>query len=50
MIDNPECPQCDGPGVFIGGLGNLDWFGCRNCGWEFYLETVRESTDEGESE
>jgi transcription elongation factor Elf1 len=31
----PECPMCGGPGVFMGSLGKLDHFRCRNCGANF---------------
>ena len=34
-VDPPECPQCSGPGVFLGTLGSTDHYRCRNCGWEF---------------
>jgi hypothetical protein len=35
LLDNPECPQCGGPGVPLGSLGSLLHFRCRNCGWNF---------------
>ncbi len=28
----PECPVCSGPGVLLGGLGNLTHYRCRDCG------------------
>ena len=31
----PECPQCCGPGVLLGALGNTKHFRCRFCGWDF---------------
>lgn len=31
----PSCPACNGPGVYMGTLGNLDHFRCRNCGMDF---------------
>jgi ribosomal protein S27AE len=34
-IENPECPACGGPGMFLGQLGNLAHFTCRNCGMQF---------------
>ena len=33
-MDN-QCPMCRGEGYSIGSLGNLEWFRCRQCGWEF---------------
>jgi len=35
VIENPTCPKCGGPGALLGQLGNLWWFRCRDCGWEF---------------
>ena len=32
----PECPACGGPGQFLGTLGTLDHFTCRNCGIPFH--------------
>ena len=29
-----ECSACTGAMVFLGTLGNLDWFRCRHCGAE----------------
>lgn len=34
----PPCPMCPGHGCYMGTLGYLKWFRCRNCGWEFYRE------------
>ena len=31
----PTCPQCGGPGEYIGTLGTRDQFRCRDCGWIF---------------
>lgn len=31
----PRCPECDGPGVYMGSLGKVDWYRCRNCGADF---------------
>jgi hypothetical protein len=31
----PSCPACDGPGVPLGSLGQLQHFRCRNCGIDF---------------
>lgn len=30
-----SCPQCDGPGILMGTLGNREAYRCRNCGMEF---------------
>lgn len=31
----PECLACGGSAlIFMGRLGNLRWFYCRDCGWE----------------
>ena len=38
------CPECNGPGVFMGSLGRLDWFRCRNCGMEFSQEDADAAT------
>lgn len=31
----PICPNCGGPGNFLGGLGRLNHYRCRNCGLDF---------------
>lgn len=31
----PECPVCDGPGQYLGQLGDLDHWTCRHCGMQF---------------
>ena len=41
------CPICDGDGVFLGALGDLDHYSCRDCGMQFSVETP---PDEGEEE
>ena len=28
------CPLCNGPLSFLGFLGKLGWFRCRNCGMD----------------
>ena len=30
-----ECYACDGPGVYLGSLGDLVHFRCRDCGAEY---------------
>lgn len=39
------CYACDGPGVYIGSLGDLMYFRCRNCGAEYSI-TVDYDDDE----
>ena len=34
------CPLCDGPVFYIGTLGGLDHFKCRNCGIEFSTDAI----------
>jgi len=34
----PECPQCNGYGVYQGILGYQRYFLCRSCGWQFSIE------------
>ena len=38
LEENPECPECGGPGVPLGALGRKIWFRCRNCGMDFANE------------
>ena len=33
-----DCQMCHGQGVFMGTLGKLDWYCCRDCGMEFNME------------
>jgi hypothetical protein len=35
----PSCPQCDGPGVALGTLGYLLHLRCRNCGFDFSVDS-----------
>ena len=30
-----DCPICTGQGIYLGTLGRLQWYRCRNCGIEF---------------
>ena len=32
-----ECSICGGDLIYLGGLGSVDWFRCRNCGDEVML-------------
>lgn len=34
-LDYAHCPQCDGPGVLLGQLGDKIHYRCRNCGVDF---------------
>ena len=47
---NPEldefCPQCGGDPTLIGKLGNLDWFRCRQCGWEWSAPAENQNAGE----
>ena len=46
-----RCPICEGTGEYIGTLGNLDWYRCRNCGMEWSVQaTVEELENEDEQE
>jgi hypothetical protein len=29
----PTCSMCGGPSVFLGTVGDVTYFRCRNCGW-----------------
>lgn len=31
------CPTCGGEPILMGCLGDLDWFRCRACGWEWSM-------------
>ena len=35
-----SCPTCGGPGVYMGCLGFLAWFRCRNCGMEYNINVA----------
>lgn len=37
-----QCPKCPGEGVYLGTLGRLDHFSCRDCGWQFSAEAEAE--------
>lgn len=38
------CPVCDGEAAFMGFLGMMAWFRCRDCGTEFAVN--RHTADE----
>ncbi len=33
--ESPRCPMCPGHGIELGGLGDVNYFRCRVCGWEW---------------
>ena len=43
------CPQCEGPGVLLGQLGQLIHLRCRNCGWTFSVPASTLEIDQEES-
>ncbi len=46
-MDN--CKVCGGPLTFLGSLGKLGWFRCRDCGMEFWgTESELEEVDQEE--
>ncbi len=40
------CPTCGGDGGFLGRLGRMAWFRCRNCGMEFGTTVEDEGFDD----
>lgn len=44
----PRCPACPGFGQFLGSLGRLNWFRCRDCGIDFH-RTRRQRTQRNPS-
>lgn len=41
-----NCTICNGPGVHMGTLGNLDWYRCRDCGNQWSEDHEDEQEDE----
>jgi transposase-like protein len=45
-MNDEKCPQCgSGTHFLLGHLGDVDWFRCRQCGWQWTVpneETVTE--------
>lgn len=41
-MNEPFCPMCDGHGIFMGTLGSLDHYRCRDCGWDWSEQTEPE--------
>ncbi len=44
------CPVCSGETIFLGQLGNLEWYRCRNCGLEFNIHVNYKDIDEVDPE
>jgi len=44
--DSIECFACSGHSNFMGSLGDLDWYRCRNCGFEQAQQTTPEDSEE----
>lgn len=44
----PQCDACDGPGVPLGRLGNLDHWRCRDCGLQFHTPADADEAQDGE--
>ena len=42
------CPTCGGPGSYLGQLGNLHHFTCRNCGIGFNVKAEPVEAEETE--
>lgn len=43
------CPKCGSEGTLLGWLGNLAWFRCRACGWEFNVKQAEVEAEESEA-
>ncbi len=43
----PPCPVCEGAGVLLGRLGDLDHWTCRACGHEFHTPAEVEDDSDG---
>jgi hypothetical protein len=44
------CSQCGGPVCYLGTLGDLDWFRCRNCGADERVAPTYDNKQEEEEE
>jgi len=42
-LEGEPCDVCGGPLNFMGTLGNLEWYRCRNCGMEIQSQAPREN-------
>lgn len=41
LRETMECPECGGDLGFLGVLGNVNWYQCRNCGVEVGKEACQ---------
>jgi uncharacterized protein (DUF983 family) len=41
-----QCPQCGGPGLWLGTLGRVTWLTCRDCGWQYEADAPIDLDDE----
>lgn len=46
----PECPVCEGEGAILGGLGNLTYFRCRDCGMDYSDMVVASPVRNGDAD
>ena len=44
--EDTTCPECGGPGVPLGGLGNMMHYRCRDCGMGFHHEAGKNASVE----
>jgi hypothetical protein len=42
-LEGEPCDVCGGPLNFMGTLGNLEWYRCRNCGMEIQSQAPRQN-------
>lgn len=42
-MSGKTCPACGGEGRSMGALGNLAWYRCVNCGWEWSRKARKSS-------
>lgn len=47
--DSFHCPECNSLGVHtpLGTLGDLDWFRCRFCGFDFFDDITLGADEKG---
>jgi tRNA(Ile2) C34 agmatinyltransferase TiaS len=46
--DTPECHACDGPTEYMGTLGSLDYWRCRDCGVDHWTPACPDKEDRDE--
>ena len=46
----PTCQACDGPVGYLGTLGNLDHWQCRNCGLPTHTPALDSDDDAGDDD